>query len=107
LNDPTYVESARALAARVLREAPKDPEARVLWAFRQTVARSPLPAELETLRSLLETQLREYRADPKAAAEFLKVGVWVAPEGLDPAELAAWTDLARALLNLHETVTRS
>ncbi len=107
LNDPTYVESARALAARVLREAPKDPEARVLWAFRQTVARSPLPDELETLRSLLETQLREYRADPKAAAEFLKVGVWVAPEGLDPAELAAWTDLARALLNLHETVTRS
>jgi len=107
LNDPTYVESARALAARVLREAPRDPEARIRWAFRQAVSRSPLPDELQTLRSLVDTQLGEYRADPKAAAEFLKVGVWTPPEGLDPAELAAWTDLARALLNLHETVTRS
>jgi hypothetical protein len=107
LNDPTYVESARALAARVLREAPKDLDARVRWAFRQTVARSPLPDELQTLRSLLENHLRDYRDDPKAAADFLKVGLWTAPEGLDPAELAAWTDLARALLNLHETVTRS
>jgi len=107
LNDPTYVESARALAARVLREAPKDPDARLRWAFRQTVSRSPLPDELQTLRTLLDTQLREYRADPKAAAEFVKVGSWLPPEGLDAAELAAWTDLARALLNLHETVTRS
>jgi hypothetical protein len=107
LNDPTYVESARALAARVLREGPKDLEGRIRWAFRQTVSRSPMPDELQTLRSLLENHLREFRDDPKAAADFIKVGSWVAPEGLDPAELAAWTDLARALLNLHETVTRS
>jgi hypothetical protein len=107
LNDPTFVESARALAARVLREGPKDLDARIRWAFRQTVSRSPLPDEFQALRSLLENHLREFRDDPKATADFIKVGSWVAPEGLDPAELAAWTDLARALLNLHETVTRS
>jgi len=107
LNDPSYVEAARSLAARILQECSGDETARLTWAWRQTLARAPQPEELATLRTLLDTHLAEYRQDPAAAARYLKVGATAPPEGLDPAELAAWTDIARALLNLHETITRS
>jgi hypothetical protein len=45
-------------------------------------------------------------ADPAAAGELLKVGLAPLPEKVDPVELAAWTHVARVLLNLHESVTR-
>jgi hypothetical protein len=59
------------------------------------------------LRALFEKHLGEYRQNSDAATALLKVGVGAPPGDLDPAELAAWTNVARALLNLHETITRS
>jgi hypothetical protein len=56
---------------------------------------------------LFDKHLAEFQRDPAAAARYLKVGATPAPAALDPAELAAWTDVARTLLNLHETITRS
>jgi hypothetical protein len=106
LNDPTYVEAARAFAARILREAPGTPERRLNWACRRALQRTPDAVEAKTLRDLLTQQLAAYRADPGAAGELLKVGFAPVPEGLDAAELAAWTHVARVLLNLHETITR-
>jgi len=107
LNDPTYVEAARAFAARILREATGTPDERVTWAWQRALQRNPRPAEAKTIRTLLDDQLRAYRADPKAAAELLKTGFAPIPEGLDHAELAAWTHVSRVLLNLHETITRN
>ena len=107
LNDPTYVEAARAFATRVLRECPGDTTARLTWAWQQTLARSPAAEEVAILQGLLEKHLGEYRQSPEAAATFLKIGATPPPGDLDPAELAAWTNVARALLNLHETITRS
>ena len=107
LNDPSYVEAAKAFASRILREAPADNAARLRWAVRQAVAREATPAELATLGKLLERQLADYRADSAAARAFISTGLWSPAAALDPAELAAWTDIARALLNLHETITRS
>ncbi len=107
LNDPSYVEAARALALRALREVQGEATARLTWAWRQALGRPPQPAELATLQALLEKQLGEYRAAPAAAAAYLKVGSLGVPAGIEPAELAAWTNVARAILNLHETVTRS
>ena len=111
LNDPTYVEAARAFAVRILRHSPAagpDPIAsRIQWAWTQALARKPTPEELATLAQLLQQQLSDYRRDPEAARAYLKTGLYPAPEDLDPAELAAWTDIARAILNLHETITRS
>jgi len=107
LNDPTYVEAARVFAARILGEAAGDTRGRLTWAWQQVLARRPDGPELDLLLALLEKQLQEYRADPHAAAALLKVGAAPVPGGLDPAELAAWTNVARALLNLHETITRS
>ncbi len=111
LNDPTYVEAARAFAVRILRHsANSGPDAiasRIQWAWTQALARKPTPEELATLAQLLQQQLSDYRRDPEAARAYLKTGLYPAPEDLDPAELAAWTDIARAILNLHETITRS
>jgi hypothetical protein len=55
----------------------------------------------------LNERLAAYRSDAKAAEELLNVGLAPRPAKLDKAELAAWTHVARVLLNLHETITRS
>ncbi len=106
LNDPTYVEAARSFALRTVREAKGNAEARITWMWRQALGRKPQAAEVATLRQLLEKHLGEYRASPDAAAAYLKVGATEVPAGVDAAELAAWTNVARAILNLHETITR-
>ncbi|MFM7102648.1 MAG: DUF1553 domain-containing protein, partial [Verrucomicrobiota bacterium] len=107
LNDPSYVEAARQLAVRILRECRGDASQRLQWAWRETLARRAQPEELAILTRLLDKHLAEYRADPPAAGKYLQVGRQKPPADLDPAELAAWTNVARALLNLHETITRS
>jgi hypothetical protein len=106
LNDPTYVEAARAFAARIVEDGGHDTPARVKWAWRQALARDPRADELNTARALLDKHLAEYRRDPQAADALLKVGFSAAPKDVDSAELAAWTNVARVILNLHETITR-
>ena len=107
MNDPSYVEAARSLATRMLQECKGDTTARLTWGWRQVLTRSPKPEELATLRGLLDKHLAEFQKDPAAAARYIKIGASAAPAALDAAELAAWTDIARTLLNLHETITRS
>jgi len=105
LNDPTYVEAARAFGtAAAAREG--DDDARLRWAWRRAVQREPDAAELGTLRKVLNDRRAAYRADPESAKKLLQVGLSPAPKESDPVELAAWTHAARVLLNLHETVTR-
>ncbi|MBI4606546.1 MAG: PSD1 domain-containing protein [Planctomycetes bacterium] len=107
LNDPTYVEAARALAERALREGGSSASGRLRWACREALSREPRSAEAEVLHDLVAKHLKEYRADPKAASDLLATGQLRVPADLDRAELAAWTSAARAILNLHETITRS
>ncbi len=106
MNDPAFVEAARGLAQRVLREEPDDVDRRILRAFRHTLGRQPQPDETAVLRKTHDDELARFQADPKAAAELLKVGESKAPEGVDPARLAAMTSVANVLLNLNETITR-
>ncbi len=107
LNDPTYVEASRCFAARIMKECAGSPEERIAWAFRQAVQRLPRVEETETLMPLHRDQLAAYKAEPAAAEALLKTGFAPIPNGLDRAELAAWTHVARVLLNLHETITRN
>ena len=65
------------------------------------------PAEAARLATLLDQHLAHYRADRKAADDLMHVGERPVPTGLDATELAAWTSVARVLLNLHETITRN
>ncbi len=106
LNDPTYVEAARALAANLLKAHNQDSE-RLKFLFSSTLQRAPRPAELELLLPLLEKHREQYAQDPAAADKLLKVGNERSPADLPPAELAAWTSVCRVVLNLHETITRN
>jgi len=101
------VEAARAFAARILGECRGTSEQRITWAWQQALQREPDADELKTMCALFDERFATYRADGTAAESLLKVGFSPAPALLDKAELAAWTHVARVLLNLHETITRS
>ncbi|MDB6005827.1 MAG: Planctomycete cytochrome, partial [Prosthecobacter sp.] len=107
LNDPTYVEAARVFAARILTESSGDISQRITWAVQQALQRKPSADELKTLSALFSQQLADYQKDPAAAAELLKTGASPVAPNLSSSELAAWTHVARVLLNMHETITRS
>ncbi|MFO0789439.1 MAG: PSD1 and planctomycete cytochrome C domain-containing protein [Pirellulales bacterium] len=107
LNDPSFVEAARALAARVLTSAPADETARIHWAWRQVLGRDAQPAEAAVLSQLLANHRSQYAGNPKASEAILTVGISPQPKEIDKAELAAWTSVARVLLNLNETITRN
>lgn len=107
LNDPTFVESARVLAARVLQENPKPEFAtRLNWLTQQTLMRAPRKDELTLLKSLYSDDLKVYRKQQADAKRILSVGLAKPATAPDAAELAAWTSVTRAVLNLHETITR-
>ncbi len=107
MNDTTYVETARIFAERILREGGKDASARITFAFQQALHRQPNAKELALLTALAATHSKQYSADKAAAAAVLKVGAKPADAKLNQAELAAWTSVARVILNLHENITRN
>jgi hypothetical protein len=107
LNDPTYVEASRAFATRILKEGGSDVEARIRWAWRQALSRQPTAEELATVTELVKKHQGEFENDTKAAKDLISVGFAPRPEGVNEAELAAWTNVARAIFNLYESVTRS
>ncbi len=106
LNDPTYVEAARAFAERLIREAGRDPARRIDHAFRLALARPASPRQRQLLRNLAARQLAHYRGDPEAARKLLAVGESRPEPSLDAAELAAWTTVASVILNLDETISK-
>ncbi len=108
LNDPTYVEAARAFAGRILQSADTTSDSqKIAWAWRNALQRSPREEEVQLAQQLLQEHRGYYRQDPEAANQLLGVGMAPNPESLDKVELAAWTHIARVLLNLHESITRS
>ncbi len=107
LNDPSYVEAARAFAVRMIREGGTDPKSRIERGFQLALSRAPRAREMPVLVALFEQHYDQYRADPAAAAALLAAGLAPVPLDIDPVELAAWTSVARVLLNLQETLSRS
>jgi len=105
LNDPTFVEAARVFAARLLADATSD-TARLELAFQRALARPAKAKEVASLSKFLAEQSAYYAAHADEAAKLLKVGLAAAPRGLEPATLAAWTQVCRVLLNTQESVTR-
>jgi hypothetical protein len=107
LNDPSFVEAARAFAQRLMREKPGADDASVIrHALRLALAREPRQGETESLTDFVRKQRLVYESKPEDAAALLETGQ-SAPLVVDNAvELAAWTQFCRVLLNLHETITR-
>ncbi len=106
LNDPTYVEAARALASTIVSGSGNGDDARIREAFRRVTGRLPKPEEATVLLTSLRSELQRFRADPDAAREFLAVGDSPLPADVDSAELAAWTFVCSMLWNLDETITQ-
>ena len=104
LNDPTYVEAARVLAAHAI-ESGADAQARLRLMFREATARYPTRSETAVLLELLDRRLANYKKQPADAAKLVAVGA-SRPERMDPAQLAAWTMVASTILNLDETITK-
>jgi len=90
----------------MLKEGGSTPESRIAWAWREATGRAPKDIEVQTLRGLLDRQIASVSKDATAPAELLKIGYAPAPKETPQTELAAYTSVARAILNLHETVTR-
>jgi hypothetical protein len=106
LDDPTYVEASRVLAARAIQEGGRTKAKRMRFLFRHLLQRDPKPTEADLLGQLYRKHLAQYKADEAAARALLKVGDAKPPEGVAPAEVAAWASVARVVLNLHEAMIR-
>ena len=106
LNDPSYVEAARVFAERVIRSGGDGVNDKLTFAYQTALAREPKDAERKLLGALYENHKRKYAADEEAAKALLSAGEYDRPADLPVAEAAAWTSVARAILNLHETISR-
>jgi len=106
LNDPTYVEAARVLAVRIIQSA-DNTNGRIRWAWRQVLSRNPNKREIGVLTRLLRENLEHYNSQPEAAKAMLTNGIAASPKDIEPVQVAAWTAVARAILNLNETITRN
>lgn len=111
LNDPSYVESARMLAQRVLLLTPDSGDetiaSRIDTMMQWALARPASSAEIQVLTQLLNEQQDYYANHLDEAQALVKVGDTPAAKQLNPSELAAWTSLARAIMNVHEFIVRN
>ena len=106
LNDPIFVEAARAFGERILKEGGARLNGQIEWAFREATGRRPDNDELKILADLHDESLGHFKEDPADARKLLAVGDAPLPAKMNPAELAAMSNVARTILNLHEVITR-
>jgi hypothetical protein len=106
LNDVTYVEAARAMAQRIMKDGGSDSASRITLAYQLLAARKPTTDELAVLTARFVTLQKTYKADPKAAAELLTVGDSKRDESLNATDHAAYTGVCLLILNLDEVLSR-
>jgi hypothetical protein len=106
MNDPTYLEAARKLAERALKEGGDTDATRLTHVFRLCVARDPRASESTVLLKVLAQAKQNFVAVPQSAEKLLAVGDAPRDPKLDVSELAAWTTLANVVLSLDETITK-
>ena len=106
LNDPTYVEAARVFAEKILLSENKYFDQRLTWAFQRALSRPPRKDETALLKHWHDKNLAIYQKSPESAEKLASAGIAPKTEDLDTIELAAWISVTRAILNLHEGITR-
>jgi hypothetical protein len=106
LNDPTYVEAARVFAEKIVKTGGANPAARIQWAVNHALSRPATDDEQKVLGELFAKHSAHYANDVEAAKALLSNGTAPVPKDVNVSELAAWTSVARAVLNLNETITR-
>jgi hypothetical protein len=106
LNDVQFVEAARFLAQRVVKEGGDNDDARLSFLANRLLARPFSTEELPIVKQSLADLLAHYRGHADEAKQLIAVGESKADPALDPAELAAWTMLANELMNLDEVLSK-
>jgi len=106
LNEVTFIEAARALADRMMREGGATIDGRLATGFRLVTGREMLLDEARVLRAGLASDLERFRRDPQAAARLIDVGRSRTDSSLAVDELAAFTMVGNVLLNLDEVIVR-
>ncbi|MDG2208093.1 MAG: PSD1 and planctomycete cytochrome C domain-containing protein [Pirellulales bacterium] len=106
LNDPIYIEAARGLAQRAILDGGSTTNERLRYAFRIVTGRRPTPAEAAVLSAELWDRLQAFADDPETAKRLVAIGESQSDASLSAGELAAWTMVARLILNLDEAITK-
>ncbi len=107
LNDPTYVEAGRKFAERIVLEGGKTDRERLSFAYRHALGRDIADNEAKILADLVNKHRKDFEINSVEAPKINTVGLAPANDKIPPIELAAWTSVARTILNLHETITRN
>jgi hypothetical protein len=107
LNDPQYLEAARVLASKVLRESGNDRTVRIAYLFRTITSRFPDDKELEAMENYLEEARTDIETGQAEPDRFLSVGRSPIDEEVDKTDLYLYTTLASIVLNMEETVIKS
>ena len=106
MNDPVYVEAARALGLRILREGGESLEDRIRHGWRLVLGRMPVEAELREMEQAWQDEFEHFRQHRSEANQLIHVGASEPPVEVDICRLAAWTVIGNILLNLDETITK-
>jgi hypothetical protein len=106
MNDVQFLEAARFLAQRMIREGGREAEERLRYGFRLAASRAPGEREMEVLRSALAYHRDAYAGDEEAARKLLSHGEAKRDETIPAAEHAAYMAVASLILNLDEVVTK-
>jgi hypothetical protein len=109
LNEPLFLECARGLAQKTLADGGTTDRDRATYAFRRCTGRTPAAKELDVLLAFLAKQTEKFSAmdaKPWELAANDPAHPPKLPDGVSPAQAAAWMALARLLLNLDETITK-
>ena len=104
MNDPTMLESARVLAAKLLQKN-NQPQDKIYEAFRRIVCRKPTPQEMSILTGYYTDQLRSM--NEKNAEKLLNVGEYPIPAGMDKITIAAMMKVIDTIYNLEEAITKT
>ncbi len=101
LNDPVFVEAAQALARRTIRQSGSLAE-QAAWLIRAALIRPARPAETERLVALFEQAKEAFDGNPKEAESMATIPLGKPEFEADLSDLAAWTVVGNAVLNLDE-----
>ncbi|MEX2188644.1 MAG: DUF1553 domain-containing protein, partial [Pirellulales bacterium] len=106
LNDPQFVEAARRLAERALKEGGDADDAKIDFIARHIVSRPFTDNELTVIRGSLSELSSYYQQQAEDAKKLIAVGESKADATVDPTKLAAWTMLTNQLMNLDEVLNK-
>jgi mono/diheme cytochrome c family protein len=106
MNDVTFVEAARFIGQRMMKEGGTNEDARLRYGFRLVAGRYPSAAEQEVLRDGFQFHLDYFGRKPGGIEQYLNQGESPADPALDRRELAAYAAVGSLLLNLDSTITK-